>query len=298
MLRQLANKPENDFEWIDIYDPQHEEIHSTAEKYGLHEELLDDSLQPDHLPKYEQMEHYAFIIFRIHTDNRATEADTVQQLTHKIAIFYAKDFIVTIHRKPHKVIDMLGEQVKKGKCHSSFHLLNNIIKACLMTYDEPSNHLSRSLEYYEEQIFLRTRKAPLLKGMYFLKRKADLVRRMLMLSYDIIDTIDAEDGDVSTRDTRDMYVRLQNIYDALSENINHLLNLYFNVSAQRTNDTVRILTVFSVFFMPLTFIVGIYGMNFDFMPELRAHYGYPMVLGVMVIITLLIYFWFRRKGWL
>ncbi|MBE9582934.1 magnesium transporter CorA [Mucilaginibacter sp. JRF] len=298
MLRQLATKKDNDFEWIDIYEPQHDEIHETAEKYNLHEELLDDSLQPDHLPKYEQMENYAFIIFRIHTDTKAREADTVQQLTHKIAIFYAKDFIVTIHRKPHKLIDTLAEEVKKGKCSSTFHLLNNIIKACLLTYDDPSNHLSRSLEYYEEQIFLRTRKAPLLKGMYFLKRKVDLIRRMLMLAYDIIDNIDAEEGDVNTRDTRDLYVRLQSIYDTLSENINHLLNLYFNVSAQRTNETVRILTVFSVFFMPLTFIVGIYGMNFEFMPELHEKFGYPGVLAVMVIITVLIYFWFRRKGWL
>ncbi|RYE11964.1 MAG: magnesium transporter CorA, partial [Sphingobacteriales bacterium] len=114
----------------------------------------------------------------------------------------------------------------------------------------------------------------------------------------IIDNIDAEKGDVNTRDTRDLYVRLQNIYDSLSDNTNHLLNLYFNVSAQRTNDTVRILTVFSVFFMPLTFIVGIYGMNFEFMPELHSRVGYPVVIGVMVAITLLIYLWFRRKGWL
>jgi magnesium transporter len=196
------------------------------------------------------------------------------------------------------LIDNLAEQVKTGKCNSSFHLLTNVIKACLLTYDKPSNELSRGLEYYEEQIFLRGRKTPLLQGMYFLKRKSDLVRRMLILSFDIVDNIDAEEGDVNTRDMRDMYVRLQNIYDSLSENINHLLNLYFNVSAQRTNDTVRILTVFSVFFMPLTFIVGIYGMNFDYMPELHHKLGYPVTIGVMVLITVLIYLWFRRKGWL
>ncbi|RVU02058.1 magnesium transporter CorA [Mucilaginibacter limnophilus] len=298
MLKQIATKKDNGFDWIDITDPHHDEIHETAEKYHLHEALLEDSLQADHLPKYESMENYVFMIFRIHTDIKTLQADTVQQLTHKVAIFYSKEFIITIHRKPHAFIDTLAEEVKHGKCSSSFHLLNIIIKQCLNTYEEPSVKLGRELEYYEEQIFLRSRKTPLLKGMYFLKRKVDLIRRMFILSFDIVDNIDAEEGDVGTRDMRDLYVRLQNIYDALSENINHLLSLYFNVSAQRTNETVRILTVFSVFFMPLTFIVGIYGMNFKFMPELDSHWGYPGVLGLMVVITILIYFWFRRKGWL
>jgi len=77
-----------------------------------------------------------------------------------------------------------------------------------------------------------------------------------------------------------------------------LLNVYFSASSQRTNDTMRILTIFSVFFMPLTFIVGIYGMNFKFMPELEWKKGYPAVMILMGIITLLIYIWFKRKKWL
>ncbi|GAA4327845.1 magnesium/cobalt transporter CorA [Mucilaginibacter gynuensis] len=298
MLKQFATKKANGFDWVDITDPQHDEIHDTAKKYHLHEALLEDSLQSDHLPKYESMETYVFIIFRIHTEAKIREADTVQQLTHKVAIFYSEDFVVTIHRKAHKFLDGLAEDVAKGKCTSSFHLLNNIVKGCLTTYDIPSNELLRGLEYYEDQIFLKKRNVPLLKGLYFLKRKTDLLRRMLILSYDIVDNIDAEKGDVNTRDTRDLYVRMQNIFDALSENTNHLLNIYFNVSSQRTNETVRILTVFSVFFMPLTFIVGIYGMNFEFMPELHHHLGYPAVLALMAVITIAIYFWFRRKGWL
>jgi magnesium transporter len=61
---------------------------------------------------------------------------------------------------------------------------------------------------------------------------------------------------------------------------------------------MKILTIFSAYFLPLTFIVGVYGMNFDFMPELGWKYGYPMVIGFMVLVFLLIYFWFRRKKWL
>jgi len=298
MVQEVINSSEHNFSWIDISEPEDTEMAGIAQKFHLHEELVKDCLQPDHLPKYESIENYAFIIFRIYTDREGLEADTVRELTHKIAIFYSKEFLITIHRKPVKLIDELKEHVKKNTCKSSYHLLNLLIKGCLHTFDAPSERLSKGLEYYEEQIFIRSRKVPLLKGMYYLKRKADVIRRMLILSYDIIDNIDAEKGDVNTRDTRDQYVKLHNIYDSLLENVNQLLNLYFSISSQRTSEVMRILTIFSVFFMPLTFIVGIYGMNFDFMPELRLKFGYPAVMVLMAVITFGIYIWFKRKGWL
>src|SRR3546814_7630519 len=118
----------------------------------------------------------------------------------------------------------------------------------------------------------------------------------MLLSYEIIDNIDSTgESDVYTRDLRDLYIRTQTLFDNLSENTAQLLSVYFPIASQRTNEIMRVLTVFSVFFMPLTFIAGIYGMNFKFMPELTWLYGYPAVLLVMVGISTGIYFWFKRK---
>ena len=100
------------------------------------------------------------------------------------------------------------------------------------------------------------------------------------------------------QDVRDQHLKMQTLYGLILEEVNNLLNLSMSFAAQRTNDVMRVLTLFSVFFMPLTFIVGIYGMNFEFMPELRSKWGYPAVLAIMAIIALLIFFWFRRKKWL
>lgn len=91
---------------------------------------------------------------------------------------------------------------------------------------------------------------------------------------------------------------MQTLYNQILESVNNLLNLTVSLAAQRTNDVMRVLTVFSVFFMPLTFIVGIYGMNFDFMPELRQKWGYPGVMILMAVVTGIIYTWFKRKKWL
>lgn len=298
MLQHIAERKSNGFDWIDITDPSSEELEQITKTYELHEALVKDCLQPDHLPKFEKMENYNFIIFRVHTGKETLEADTVQDLTNKVAIFYGEHFIITIHRTEQAFLKNAIDQVNSTACDNTLKLINIIIFLCLATYEQPYNQLARTVDFYEETIFLRNKKGSLLKGLYHIKRKIDLIRRMFALSFEIVDTIDNTPGNESTRDTRDLYVRLQNVYDILSEDIHQLLAIYFSASSQKTNETMRVLTIFSVFFMPLTFIVGIYGMNFDFMPELRWKMGYPGVMVLMVLVTIIIYVWFRRKRWL
>lgn len=296
MTIQICNKEEHGYDWIDINSPDDGELQEIAAAYGLHPALVHDCLQPGHLPKYESLEEYAFIIFRVYTDQEFLEADTVQELTNKVAIFYSASFFITIHRYPQPLLEPV---IKRASMLRNTHqLLNGVARACLATYDEPSNDLAKSIDYYEEQVFLSSRNKPILKGLYYLRRRIDLLKRMLMLSRDIIENIDDHQGNVNTRDTRDLYVRLTTIYESLNDNINQLLNTYFSTASQRTNETMRVLTIFSVFFMPLTFIVGIYGMNFKYMPELQYPWAYPGVLLLMAAITVAIYYWFRRKRWL
>lgn len=299
MINKILDIAEKGFEWLDIKAPTEKEFEEIASKYKLHPALVNDCLQPDHLPKFERMESYSFIIFRIYINNDLPEADTVQELTNKIAIFYAENFILTIHRKEQPLFEKVIDSVEHKHCASSHELLNILINSCLDTYEAPLKELSQSVDCHEETVFLRLKNVSLLKGLYYLKRKIDLLRQMLILSYDVIDNVDPKQGGtVETRDTRDHYIKLHNMYTSLSENIHQLLNVYFSVSSQKTSETMRILTIFSVFFMPLTFIVGIYGMNFEFMPEIKWKIGYPAVMLLMAIITLLIYIWFKRKKWL
>jgi magnesium transporter len=100
------------------------------------------------------------------------------------------------------------------------------------------------------------------------------------------------------QDLKDLHVKLITTYDQILEDIYNLLNIYISLSAQKTNEVMKVLTIFSVFFMPLTFIVGIYGMNFKHMPELELTWAYPTVLLSMAVLAVAIYFWFKRKHWL
>jgi magnesium transporter len=300
MIQVVASKPEYPFEWVNVTDPSKEDLHEIASRYDLHDSSVEDCLQPDHLPKHENVGPYIFIIFRAHTEKVTSQADTVQELTDKIAVFMKEDMIITIHRKPWQTLEEISENfLKKGLCKSAHHVLNEIVKSGLSTYEIRATKLTREIEYYEENMFLKNRKASLLEGLYYLKRKVDVTRRILLLSHEIIEKLDDKDhSDTYTRDTRDLFVKLHSIYDSLFENTNHLLNIYFSISSQRTNEIIRVLTIFSVFFMPLTFIVGIYGMNFEYMPELKMKLGYPGVLIAMVVVTGFIYAWFKKRGWL
>lgn len=299
MINKIADKKENGFEWLDMTEPGREEFAEVANKYNLHPALVNDCLQPDHLPKYERMPHYSFIIFRVYVEGDLPAADNVQDITSTIAIFFCKEFILTIHRKKQSLFEQVIQSMDEKMSTSSSELFNILIASCLNTYEAPLKKLSKSVDHYEEVVFLRPKNEPILKGLYYLKRKIDLLKQMLILSYDIIDKLDSkDDGNVETRDTRDQFIKLQSMLVYKSENLHQLLDIYFSASSQRTNETIRVLTIFSVFFMPMTFIVGLYGMNFEFMPELKWKMGYPAVLLLIAVINGLIYMWFKRKKWL
>ncbi|MBC7849930.1 MAG: magnesium transporter CorA [Chitinophagaceae bacterium] len=299
-MTNLMTKPGNGFEWIDLIAPSNEEIEQIAQKYNLHDASINDSLEADHLPKFERLKNYSFLVLRMYTSVRALEADSMKELTDKLSVFISDSFIITIHKNPWEPLERINERsVKTGDCQHTGHVLNEIVKAVLRSFDEPSGNLTQAIEYYEEQIFLKDKKIPLLKGLYFLKRKVDVIQRILLLSYDIIDSIDpTATSNADTRDIRDLFVKYQSIFDSMAANMNHLLAIYFNTASQKTNETIRVLTIFSVFFMPLTFIVGVYGMNFRVMPELQWRWGYPVVMVSMALVVIAIFVWFRRKKWL
>lgn len=300
MIQLLASKKQNGFDWTDLSAPDDEEIKQVAEQYGLHEASIKDCMQPDHLPKHELFDNYTFIIVRVLANNPPREADTIQELTNKVSIFVGTDFLITVHRAEQHLTNLVKtKQIDSGRCKSTSLLLNMLIREAILTFELPGIKLSQSLDDYEERVFLQQRKSPVLRGLYFVKRKIDVIRRLMLLSYEIVDNIDDTDNsDVHSRDLRDLYIRTQTLFDNLSENTAQLLSVYFSIASQRTNEIMRVLTIFSVFFMPLTFIAGIYGMNFRFMPELEWYYGYPAVILVMVVMAAGIYYWFKRKGWL
>ncbi|MFD2248037.1 CorA family divalent cation transporter [Pontibacter ruber] len=300
MIANLVSEETAAWQWIDLESPTEAELQDVAATYGLHPSSVVDSLQPEHLPKYEAIGDIAFMIARVYDTEAHREADTIQELTNKIAIFFSSKFIITIHRNPTVLIkDIQEKYVATGIVKTPADLLVQLIKAVFRTYEAPARSLAEELDYYEAKTFLNKKMPPLTKGLYHLKRKATVCKRVLRLSEVILSNMQQKSFQpTAVQDLRDLYVHLETQYEEVNDGTNNLINTYISLSSQKTNEVMRVLTIFSAFFLPLTFIVGVYGMNFEFMPELEKTYGYPAVLFIMGLVTLFIYLWFRKKGWM
>lgn len=300
------------FHWLDVCDPTPEGLQRLAETYGLHPTSVQDCLQPEHLPKYEVIEEVAFVVLRAYDQESFPEADTVQELTRKIAIFFSDQFVLTIHRKEQPFIEALCKkwEQKKAKALSSEYVLVDFLNEVVRSYEPPVMSCMHVLENLEMEIFGAGthRKFKLPKG-YYLKRKISVFKRMLRATMEPVSRIMARaQGDELLPHFQNAREQLDSLYfyaDEVSESINSLLNLHVSLASQRTNEAsrrtnevMRVLTIFSCFFLPVNFIASIYGMNFTYLPETQWHYGYFFALGLMALVSLSIFIWFRRKGWL
>lgn len=299
MVEQWHPKGREKFEWIDVAKPTAEELASLAQQYHLHPHTVADCLEPDHLPKFEMTDKTGFVITRKYAPKDGY-ADTIQELSSKVALFFTDDFLISIHRLPQPFLgDIKVRYVSKGLCHNVPSLVLRIVEGVLQSYVKPGEALSEEIDRYESLIFLKKNIPDLQQNIYYIKRKAGVTKKIIKLTEEVIALLEKQYGaSPELEELWDMYTKVETLYDQVYDDAHALTNVYLAISAQRTNEVMRILTIFSVFFMPLTFIVGIYGMNFDWMPELRVWWGYPTVLGVMVVITIAIFAWFRWRKWL
>lgn len=285
--------------WINILNPSKEEMEELSKEYNLDQHIVRDCMEPEHLPKYELVDDVHFLILRFYAPQEDKPVPTIQELTNKIAIFYTDKFVITIHRKELSFIDDILKKISAKKCLSLTELVVKIIWHALETFAKPAILLSDKVDFYESEIMLRKSSEDQVQTLYLIKHQASVIHKVLMLMAEPINHQHPEKNErAAVQDMRDQYLKMLTLYNQILDDVNNLMNLSMSVSAKRTNEVMRVLTIFSVFFMPLTFIAGIYGMNFKFMPELNHKWSYPAVLFVMALVTVIIYFWFKRKRWI
>ncbi|WP_437921999.1 CorA family divalent cation transporter [Sphingobacterium sp. LRF_L2] len=300
MIQYILNETNSTFDWIDISEPTYQDFAELRVKYNLHEASIKDCLQIGQLPKIEEFENYHFLIIRSIPTKFDALSDTLTEITERVSIFFGEKFVITVHRGKTQYLEALAENFPYSKLNSSKLLINHLASEALKTFENlVINKLNKQLDSYEEMVFLHKRKKDFLRQLYYIKRQIDLIRIILTLYKDIVDFFHLPAfKNIYTQDLKDIYARSQTLYRNIAENTTQLLSVYFNIESNHTNDIMRTLTIISVFFMPLTFIVGIYGMNFKNMPELEWYYGYPVILVCMALLALIIYYWFKRKKWL
>ncbi len=293
------------FQWIDIEGPSQQDFVNLASEFSLPLHPLANSLDPEHLPRAEFFDGTAFFILRNHDSHAKESAFTMQALTTKLVFAVGENYIMTIHRGP---IETITD--RRDKCNfenlTKTNFLHNMISGVILSFDKPIEALEGKTEIIEGRVFALRRRNILREG-YKIKRQASTYRKVFKFTLDLLIKLKLRTefpiDDVS--EIREPLDRMIFYTDNIYEEITGLLSLHLSLMSQKTNEAsfktneiMRILTVVSIFFLPLNFIAGIYGMNFENMPELKHEHGYFVTLGIMLAIAVAILAWIYRKGWL
>ena len=295
-----------DFQWIDVADPSPEDLARAAAEYEIHPLAVQDCLDPEHLPKHERLGPFTFVILRAYDEKAGPDADTVHALTRKVALFFNGRVLITVHRAEQRFLEDLKGQAadltSKTEPLCELHVLA-IANGVIDTFWKPLDEAEARITAIEERQGRPRDRARFVHEIFHLKRRINALRstsRHLLETMKKMTALGADHIPPSPR-LNDLRENAESLYfatDEILEDAHSLLSLTLAAADYETNQVMKVLTIFSAFFLPLTFIVGIYGMNFDVMPELRWRFGYPVVLGGMAAVSLAVYLWFRRRGWM
>jgi magnesium transporter len=281
----------HNFEWIDLEKPSPEELKTLTQPFNIDYNLLEDILEHGHLPKLEKVNDYTFIILRAYSANYTDNISTVGELSNKIAFFINKKRLITVHRAEFEFLKNMSDEY-----NSSEKLMLSIIDEMLFTYDKPLHAQSEKMDQFEKEIFLKNGSSISIESLYFQKSKARISKKVLQLTQNVLNQITVNPESSSLlQDIKETTLKYLLNYDEVIEDANTILNTYLSVTAKKSNDVMKLLTIFSAFFLPLTFMAGIYGMNFENMPELKWQIGYFVTLGGMLLVAIIIYVWFKRR---
>lgn len=290
------------FTWYNLENPDEATVSEYLEKFSLSTFTVQDALEPGHLPKFEHQDDFDFVLIRFYGKEARSYTNIIREFSHKIGIFIGSDFVITISQRNVPFLEEIKKEWNSEKNRESLipkQLFYKIFRKTLHTYSEPAVKISQDIDVYENALFTRQNSRLDLKKLYKLKRESATCSKLLVLMRDVlIEYRSFVKSVASVKDLQEYNVKLLHLHNQNTDDLHNLFNLTLSMSDLRANEVMKILTIFSAFFLPLTFIAGIYGMNFKFMPELDYKWGYFIVLGIMLVIIIVIFSWFKRKKFL
>ncbi len=287
--------------WIDLSPDDGDAEAHWLETFGADTTVRAQALSPRFPPKIEQTEAGTFILLRALN----AEAQTIQFGTIQIAFLVADRVLITRHGSHSPSIERThGELLDNAvKLSSPAAVAVRICEIVGSRFVPIMHKLEARLEQIEDEMFGNPTDS-LLEELLLYKRQLKKVRRIASYHAAIFDTLKRERTtrfDANQREVVEVFeqferiVSLANLYNELA---NDLMNGYLSLASHRLNNIMKVLTIITCIFVPLSFIAGIYGMNFDVMPELRSPHGYFIVLSIMLMIATGLLLGFRRRRWL
>jgi magnesium transporter len=263
---------------------------------------MEDILSTDQRPKFEEYDDHIYIVLRMMQYNEKRHLVGSEQLS----LVFGKNFVLSFQESKGDLFDMVRERIRKAESkirkRGADYIAYALIDAVVDGYFLILEHFSDDVERLETEMSTTDE---VIHRINVLKREAIYLRRTVWPLRDAIGSLMRSDNTLITkgthpylRDLHDHTVQIIDNIETLRDMVSGMMELHMTRVSNRTNDVMKVLTIIATIFIPLTFIAGIYGMNFRYMPELTWRYGYFVVLGIMLIILLLELWYFKRKGWM
>jgi len=290
--------------WINIGGLHDVEvIERVGKHFGLHPLLLEDVLNTGQRPKLDDYGSYLFIILKMLCCN---EEDTIE--AEQISLILSSNLVISFQEDVGDVFNPVRERIRNNKGRvrkvGADYLVYTLMDAIVDNYFIILEKVGERMEDLEEELVTNPTKETLLE-IHELKREMIFLRKSVWPLREVVGSLERGESsliDVSTvsylRDLYDHTIQVVDTIETFRDLISGMLDIYLSSISNRMNEVMKVLTVIATTFIPITFIAGIFGMNFEYMPELKLHWGYPAVLILMFIIggSMLVYF--RKRGWL
>ncbi|MGD8631067.1 MAG: magnesium/cobalt transporter CorA [Gammaproteobacteria bacterium] len=298
--KQDANK----LLWLDLYDePDDIATQLLCGELGLHPLAVQDALRERHPPKVEAFENYTFLLFK----GLSQVSESLDFTTLQLAQFVGKRLLVTRHSAESRSVNRLWEEIRQNAsrmANGPAILALQLTRIMVEHYLQLILGLEPRLEELEEEILTQPRDE-ILGELSGYKTDLKKLRRVFVYHQQIFSTLKthtiANFGEEVTHELNDVYEQQERagsltiLYYELAAD---LIDSYISIASHHLNQIMKVLTIITAIFVPLSFLAGIYGMNFEHMPELHSSSGYFILLGVMLGIATLLLLVFRKKRWL
>jgi magnesium transporter len=302
--------------WINI-DGLHDiaTIRAIGERFNIHPLVLEDILNTDQRPKMETYDAFLYLVLKMIYLRNGADGEPVEAVSEQVSIVLTRNTVLTFQELPlgdafDAVRHRLSRQDAQLMGHGADFLAYSLLDAIVDHYFSVMEHLGEQIDAIEETLLdedgeaSRQRDSNLL-AIHRIRRQLLLWRRLIWPLRDTLASLSRVNSPFLTAETqvylRDVLDHVLHIADTLEvyrDEVLGLFDLYLSALNTRINNIMKLLAIISTLFIPLTFIVGVYGMNFKYMPELNAPYGYPAVWAFMAMVSIGMLMYFRRQRWL
>ncbi len=302
-LKKFVIRDDGRIKWLDITSLDHLAIVKTVgEKFNLHPLVVEDILNTDHMPKLEDYDNYLVLIIK------AMSLDGDEELvTEQFTFLLFKDMVISFQETESDIFEKVIKKLKEGaniRRNGSDDLLHALTDVIVDNYFSVIEIIGENLDEVEDKVLLNPQK-DLLEEIYKLKRELIYIRRVLWPMRNAISGMVNKEYDLIDgrtiyyfKDVDDHIVQMIDIVETYRDISTGILDTYLSSISNKTNDIMKVLTIYSTIFIPLTFIAGVYGMNFKYLPEPNWKYSYLSFWVISAIITGFLIRFFKKKEWL